>query len=596
MRLLLRCMHDYRRLWRVWVPLLLLSAVSPAFALAMPLIEKRLIDGVILPRQPALLPGMAALYAGLWVASMGVAIVGAGLRAYLGERLTLQLRQRLFAHCGALSLAFARREHSARTMALFFNDVPALTGLFSTTIIGGVGSLIALVVGGVVMIRLDPRLAIAAGVGPPAVAALAAVVTRPLRPAARRVQEQAAEFTERLQENLAGLREVVAFGQEAAQEARFASTMWTLLRLRLRVTLIDSAIQSGTSVVSLTVTLLILMYGAYLVIEGRTTLGTVVAMRSLFGLLFQPAGQVIGLFSATQKALGAAERVYAFLDETPAVADAPAARAPRAVAGAITCERVSFAYRPGQPVLRDISFAARPGETIALVGPSGAGKSTLVSLLARFYDPGAGRVLLDEVDLRALTLAGLRDQIGIVFQDTYLFAQTIRDNIAFGCATADEAAIVAAARSANAWEFIERLPAGLDTRVGERGVQLSEGQRQRLAIARALLRDPRILILDEPTSALDARSEHLLQAALANLMRGRTTFVIAHRLATVRRADQILVLDGGRIVEHGAHDDLMLRRGLYHELVALQFGEQAGPPAEAAEAPAAGRAAPAVIA
>jgi ABC-type multidrug transport system fused ATPase/permease subunit len=264
--------------------------------------------------------------------------------------------------------------------------------------------------------------------------------------------------------------------------------------------------------------------------------------------------------------------VYALLDEQPSVRERPGARSPTAVEGAVVFDHVSFAYAPGRPVLHDVSLAVAPGQVVALVGPSGAGKSTLVSLLARFYDPTAGRVLLDGQDLRELSLGGLRAQIGMVFQDTFLFATTIRENIAFGRPSADEAAIIAAARAANAWEFVEQLPLGLETPVGERGVQLSEGQKQRLAIARALLRDPRILVLDEPTSALDARSERLLQSALDNLMRGRTTFVIAHRLATAQRADQILVLERGAIVERGTHAELLARRGVYRELFDLQFG------------------------
>jgi subfamily B ATP-binding cassette protein MsbA len=501
---------------------------------------------------------------------------------------TMRLRQRLFAHSGALSLAFSRREHSGRTMSLFVNDVPSLAGLFSGTVVDGLGSLVALGVGTAVMVSLNWQLALAAGLGPPLVAIVAAVVTRPLRPAARRAQEKAAEVVERLQEHLSGMREVVAFGQMPKQELAFLSTLRELLRLRLRVTMIDTAIQSGAAVVSLAVTLSILIYGAYLVIEGKTTLGTVVAMRSLFSLMFQPAGQLMGLVSGTQKALGAADRVYAFLDRQPAVEECAGARAVREVTGEITFDDVTFAYYSGQPVLQGISLAARPGEMIALVGPSGAGKSTLMSLVTRFYDPTEGRVLLDGDDLRRLSVAGLRAQIAIVFQDTFLFATTIGENIRLGREDADEAQVIAAARAANAWEFIERLPQGLDTPVGERGVYLSEGQKQRIAIARALLREPRILILDEPTSALDARSDHLLQSALDNLLRGRTTFVIAHRLATVQRADRIVVLDRGRIVEQGTHVELLRRRGLYRELFDLQFGS-AAEPGQPAHAPYAGQ-------
>jgi ATP-binding cassette, subfamily B, bacterial MsbA len=267
--------------------------------------------------------------------------------------------------------------------------------------------------------------------------------------------------------------------------------------------------------------------------------------------------------------------VYAFLDEKPRVQELAGATPLGVVRGAITFEHVCFGYTPERPVLTDVSFRAQPGEIIALVGPSGAGKSTLASLIGRFYDPSEGRVLLDGTDVRTLTLDGLRKQIGMVFQDTFLFANTVRENIAFGLEQAQDVDIVAAARAAHAWEFIQRLPRGLDTPVGQRGVQLSEGQKQRMAIARALLRDPRILILDEPTSALDARSEYLLQAALDTLMRGRTTFVIAHRLATVQRANRILVLDEGRIVEQGTHAELLRGGGLYRELHDLQFQDAA---------------------
>ncbi|HEX9058128.1 MAG TPA: ABC transporter ATP-binding protein [Ktedonobacterales bacterium] len=575
MRTLLRSLRDNRDLWRIWLPLLVLAGVLPLVSLGMPLIEKQLIDGVILAQRLKLLSGTLATYGALWLLSTASLLAGATLRAYLDERLMLRLRQALFTHCQTLSVAFAQREHSGRTMALFANDIPIMAGLFSTTITSVVASAVTLIVGVVVMFSLSWQLAIAAGLLPPLVAGLAWVVTRPLRPAARRAQEKAAELTERLQENLAGIREVVAFGRERSQGERFGATLRELLRLRMRVTMMDTGVRTGQLLFSLTVTLVILGYGGYLVIQGHTTLGTVIAMRSLFSLVFQPAGQIAGQVSAAQRALGAADRVYAALDATPRVVEHDGARMPDAVAGEIAFEHVSFGYRPRQTVLRDVSLVARPGEVIALVGPSGAGKSTLVSLIARFYDPGAGRVTLDGVDLRDLPLAGLRAHIGFVFQDSFLFATTIRENIAFGRPGATAAEIEAAARAANAWEFIERLPEGLETQVGERGAQLSEGQKQRLTIARALLRDPGVLILDEPTSALDARSEHLLQSALENLMRGRTTFVIAHRLATVQRADRILVLEGGHIVEQGGHAHLLEQRGLYRELHDLQFASAA---------------------
>jgi ABC-type multidrug transport system fused ATPase/permease subunit len=572
MSTLRRCLRDYRELWRVWVPLLVLSALFAPILFAIPLIEKQFIDGVLLAQQlDALLPTVG-VYAGLWLLTTVGHLLHAALRTYLSERMMLRLRHRLFVHCATLSLAFSTREHSGRTMSLFVNDVPSLAGLFSSTVVTWFGSLVALVVGAVVMFGLNWQLAVVTGIIPPVTAGAAAVLTRPLRPAARHAQVKAAELNERLQENLAGLREVLAFGREQAQTLRFATTLRELVRLRMRVTLMDTAIDAGQSVFSLVVTLVLFGYGGYLVLHGQTTVGTLVAMRSMFSLLFQPAGQIFTLFASMQKSLGAADRVYAFLDERPEVRERPRALAPRRVVGRVAFERVSFAYQPGRPVLHDVSFVAEPGEVVALVGPSGAGKSTLVSLLARFYDPTSGHILLDGTDLRDLTLTGLRRHIGMVFQDTFLFAASVRENIAIGRPDASEADLIAAARAAHAWEFIQRLPHGLDTAVGERGTRLSEGQKQRLAIARALLRDPRILILDEPTAALDARSERLLQAALDNLLRGRTTFVIAHRLATIQRADRILVVDDGRIVERGSHAELLHRNGLYRELFDAQFG------------------------
>ena len=572
MTILLRFLGENRSLWRIWLPILCLAILAPVISIMVPLVERRLIDDVVLPQRVDRLPKMAALYASLWIVSTIVVIAAGVLRSYLGERMNVELRQRLFNHTEKLSIAFSRTEHSGRTTSLFVTDVPSLTGLFSTTIVGGVGSLVAIVVGGVVMYRLNPTLALVGALGPLAAAGGAAVITRPLRPAARRAQEKAAELNQRLQEHLGGIREIVAFGREESQAERFGTTLRELLRLRMRVTAIEMGIGTGASIFSLVVTLTIFIYGSYLVINGQTSLGTVIAMRSLFGLLFQPAGQLIGLFTSSQKALAAADRIYAFLDEKPMVEDFGEI-VPENVLGTIVFDGVDFSYRHDEQVLHGISFTAKGGDLIALVGPSGAGKSTIAGLIARFYDPDRGRILLDGTDIRAIPLASLRESIGFVFQDTYLFGDTIRENILFGRLDATEQEIIDAAQSAHAWEFIEKLPHALDTQVGERGVQLSEGQKQRIAIARAMLRNPRILVLDEPTSALDARSERYLQAAFDNLMEGRTTFVIAHRLATVQRADHILVIDNGYLIERGTHLELLDRDGLYRELFVLQFGD-----------------------
>lgn len=572
MNTFLRTVSEYRALWRVWLPLPILAVITPLLALATPLVEKQLIDGVLLPGRLNLLPSLLGLYAALWVATTAAQVSGGVAGTYVSQRLTQHLQQRLFAKYSSLSLAFSHREHSGQVLSLFSNDVPGVLSLFTSTGIGALGSIVTIIVGAAAMLTLNWQLALVAGIVPPIVAVASSRLTRPLRPASRRVQEKTAELVERLQENLVGLREVVAFGQEAVQAARFSSALDELVRLRMRIAMIDRSIQTGQSVFSLAVNLAMLGVGGYLVITGQTTLGTLIAMRSLFSYVFVPANQMLGLVSGAQKSIAAADRVYAFLDEVPRVQECAQPRQPQLAEGEIVFQDVSFAYTAERPVLHDVSLKVEPGELLALVGPSGAGKSTLASLLLRFYDPSDGRVLLDGIDLRELSLADLRSQIGVVFQDTFLFASSIRANIALGRSDATEEDIIAAAKSANAWEFIEQMPEGLDTEVGERGVRLSEGQKQRLALARAFLRNPRILILDEPTSALDARSEQLLQSALSKLIRGRTTIVIAHRLATIRRADRIAVLEHGRVVEHGKHDELLAQGGLYHELCELQFG------------------------
>jgi ATP-binding cassette, subfamily B, bacterial MsbA len=565
-------------LWWLWLLLLPWSAALAVLVVRMPLVEKWIIDDVVLGRRVDLLAPAAATYAGLWlVVTIGQGLSN-GLQAYIGERLMLRIRSGLFDHCERLSVPFVQTQHTGRTLALFAQDVPSIGGFFSSVVVGGSANLVGLLVAVVTMVGLSWELTLVAGIAPPIVVGLGALVTRPLRPAARAAQQKVAELIEHLQENLAGIREVIAFGGGRSRRTDLAAVLSELLRLRMRVVIIETSLRGAQSTFLLAVRLTLLGFGGYLAIRGDVTLGTLVAMQSLVGYVFQPATELLGMISGGQKMLASAERVHAVLAQVPSVREREGARPPRDVRGEISFRHVGFAYRDGSPVLRDVSFTARPGEMIALVGPSGAGKSTLTSLVARFHDPADGQVMLDGVDLRDLTLEGLREQIGMVFQDTFLFAATVRENIAFGSVRVGEAEIVAAARAANAWEFIERLPDGLDTQVGERGVRLSEGQKQRLAIARALLRQPRILILDEPTSALDARSEHLLQVALENLMHGRTTFVIAHRLATVRRADQILVLDQGRIVERGTHESLLSHDGLYRELFDLQFDRPTASP------------------
>jgi ABC-type multidrug transport system fused ATPase/permease subunit len=569
-RTFLRILIASRIPWYLWVlPTLTIAAVVP-LVVYLPLVQKELIDEVLLAQRLDLLPLVVGRFALVWLLIAVLQALGNLLRTYLDEQISLHVRGHLFAHCERLSVPLWHEGHGGQTMAIFSNDVPQVVGFVGSGFVMAIGQLLTLVAGGLVILHLSWQLAVVVVVVPAFVAGVATLITRPLRSVSRRAQDKAADSNQRLHESLAGLREIAAFGQEQAQEARFLLTLKELLRLRMHLAGVGTAISAGQSLFALTVALVILGVGGYLVITGQTTLGTVLAVQELFGQVYPTTIALAALVVSGQRVLASADRIREFLDVRPRLEERTNALELHECSGEIVFEDVTFGYVQDRPVLRDVSFSVRPGDVVALVGPSGAGKTTLVGLIARFYDPQRGRVLLDGVDLRDLATESIRRNIGIVFQDPFLFAASIRENIAFGREGASEPEIVAAARAANAWEFIERLPAGLATHVGQRGVQLSEGQKQRLAIARALLRDPTILILDEPTSALDARSEHLLQEALKNLMRGRTSFVIAHRLATVRRADRILVLDEGRVIEQGTHEELLARQGLYQELYALQ--------------------------
>src|SRR5262249_27934400 len=433
------------------------------------------------------------LYAGLWIfleilfASMSL------LNSYLAERIAMYLRQRLYDHCQSLSFTYINRYHSGRLATLFGNDVSQVAAFLSTPLVTGVTCLSALVGGIAIVARINWRLGLAVVTIVPLAGLALSAATRPLKGASRLVQDKAETLTQHLYDLLSGLREVAAFGQEKTQRGRLSSTLVESLRLRMRLALLDSVIAGGKGSLSMVISVVILGTGGYFVIRGQATLGTVVAMRSLYYLMYGPALNIFGVVTAIRKTQASIDRVGEFLQERPQVEERPEALTPPAVHGRLAFEGVGFAYTPGREVLRSVSFVAAPGETVAIVGPSGAGKTTLTHLIGRFYDPTAGRITLDDIDLRDLSLKALRGNVSMVFQTTFLFDTSIRENIAFGRPEASAEEIVAAARSANASEFIERLPEGLETRVGERGVRLSEGQKQRLGIARALLRNAPIL-------------------------------------------------------------------------------------------------------
>ncbi|HEX6048717.1 MAG TPA: ATP-binding cassette domain-containing protein, partial [Gemmatimonadaceae bacterium] len=428
------------------------------------------------------------------------------------------------------------------------------------------------------MLWMSWRLTLLAVVVAPLLIAILQPLLRKLRSGHRRLSNQYGEMNAVVQESVSGIRLVKSFGGEAYEETRFRDGSGRYARGMVRVTRLAVLAQPITETVGTAIAVTILWVGARMVDTGVLTGSVLITFLILVMRMLQPLKQLSQVPTTAQQSLAAAERIFEVLDsQTEASLDRGTITMAR-LERALEFERVSFAYER-EPVLSDVSFVAAKGDVVALVGASGAGKTTLVDLIPRFYEPTSGRILLDGVDTREIALPALRSLIGIVSQDTVLFNDTVRNNLAYGASgTYTTERIEAAARAANAHAFITELPNGYETVLGERGTRLSGGQRQRLSIARALLVDPPILILDEATSALDTESERLVQEAIDRLLEGRTVFVIAHRLSTVAHADQILVLDRGRVVEHGTHASLLARRGHYHRLHALQFAatEEAG--------------------
>jgi subfamily B ATP-binding cassette protein MsbA len=552
--------------------------LSSAASLAFPMVVRYLLDAAFVNRDRALLDRIALGLVGLFTVQAALNYIQAYLLSAAGERSVAGLRRELFARLLEMPPGFFAERRTGELTSRLTVDIGLLQSVLSHQISEFSRQVLALVGGIVLLTYLQPRLTLTALLAAPVIVGTALVFGRRLRRITMGVQDRIAEASGVAEEAFSQIRTVQSFVQERAERARYGERIAASVRTALQRARVRGVFFGMLTFSTFAGIVFVLWQGGLLVLDGRLTAGALVGFLLYTITIAASIGALATSFTSYQEAVGAAERVFEILDMEPAIADPAAPVAlPAPVRGAVAFEGVRFRYQPDHAlpwILEDVSLRVAPGETVALVGPSGGGKTTLVSLLPRFWDVDGGRITLDGVDIRSLRLADLRSAIGVVPQEPALFSGTIRENIAYARPRATDAEVQAAARAAHAHEFVERLPLGYETLVGERGIKLSGGQRQRVAIARAILKDPAVLILDEATSNLDNESERLIEDALSKLLVGRTTLIIAHRLSTVQRADRLVVLEHGRIVEEGTHGQLLELGGLYARLYQRQFREE----------------------
>ena len=532
----------------------------------------------------------------------GIAIVGFSigrgacsyLQTYMGEviaqRVAFDIRRDFYERVQRLSFSFHDQIETGQLMSRATVDVDNCRQFLSMGLLRAVYTFGLFIVVAFIMLLANWQFALLTFVSIPLVGLVAVYMSTKTRPLWAEVQQQMGVETSVLQESITGMRVVKAFAQEDRQFERFQAANWSVRERSLTANRIAAFNQPFLMYILNAITLVILLYGGHLVMGGSMTIGTMFAFIEYRGQLAAPVRTLGFLVTMGTRAAAAGQRIFEIIDTVSEVTESPDARPLEGTKGSVRFEGVAFSYSRRAPVVHDIDIDAKPGETIAVLGATGSGKSTLLNLLPRFYDVTGGRITIDGVDIRDVTIESLRRNVGVILQEVFLFTATIRDNIAYGKPDATQTEIEAAARIAQIHDFIASLPDGYDTWVGERGMTLSGGQKQRVAIARMLLLDPKILVLDDSTSAVDMETEFFIQQALTNLIKGRTSFVIAHRLRTVKEADQILVVDQGRIVQRGRHEELVNREGLYQEIYRLQLRDQEEALAEATSGAAAGSA------
>jgi ABC-type multidrug transport system fused ATPase/permease subunit len=550
---------------------MVMTLITAGSGLAGPYLIKIAIDSALARGDVAQLGLVALLYlltlATAWVGSFGETYIV----SWVSQQVLNSLRMRLFTHLQRLSLSYFDQREVGRIMSRLTSDVSALNEVATNTLVGLSSDIFVLAGVLVLMLSMNLSLSLLTFTVIPIIYVASMIFSELSRTSYREVRRCISILNGALAENLTGVRVVQAFCRQGLNAQRFDQINQESFQANRRAVLISAVYNPVVELIAALATATIIWYGGAKVLNGVLSVGTLVAFMSYVGRFFAPIQDLSARYTSLQAAMAAGERVFELLDTPPAIVDKPGAVELPPIKGHVRFENVVFGYNPEIPVLKGISLEARPGDVIALVGETGAGKSSIINILCRFYEIQNGSITIDGYDIRDVTVHSLRRQIGLVLQEPFLFSGTVRDNIRYGRLDATEEEIIAAAKAVGAHDFIMRLPLEYDTEVQERGTQLSVGQRQLVSFARALLRDPRILILDEATSSVDTETELLIQEALKKLLQGRTSFVIAHRLSTITRATKIIVLQQGRIVEEGTHQELLAKEGYYYKLYTMQW-------------------------